>query len=362
MDFGALDGDGDDLEFLVALAGNAGPGQGPQGRRPRVQPTAAGASDNRGDQLVPQAPADVVADPEVQEEVGQPVARRQKHPQRSWQALEKARAAKALKRSQQELEHERAQRRRLESTTSLVAAEFPIIASAIGIVPKRLPMNDDRAVVQMKLAMLPTIRHDAQHAKAQARAVGAVAACIRQAQGDMVRNLFFSCMVDLDAMVDGLDGPLSGEDRPTVLALDWQWDETSQRVRAIPTKTFIGERVSHARMSVQVMSQSGATRAYIEDESARRLKEVHKVAHRAERAAPAHRLAAGIALQLLRCRRDVQSVCAMHTPSGLRMCMGRAAANFRTLGFIWRALQAPGMPLNIYPWAENHAQRMALRL
>lgn len=182
--------DDGDLGFLVALAGGGGEAHGQVNRRAARADAPQHALDG------PDRPAieDRCEDPELQElvalaQAGQPP--RRAYDQRSWQLLEVARSAKALKRTQAGLEQEQAKNRRLEAVASVVAVEFPAVAAVVGLQPRRQAMNEGRALVQLKLAMLPAVRHDAKHIKVQARAVGAVAACIRQSQEELIRTLFF---------------------------------------------------------------------------------------------------------------------------------------------------------------------------
>lgn len=254
-----MDDDGD-LGFLAALAGA---GDGAEGRGGCQGHAGEGSPDDPGGQGAHVGQSESEEDPEIQDlqalvELGRPQQR--VYAQRSWQLLEKARAAKALKRSQEALAETGSKSRRLEAIVSVAAAEFPLVAAAVGMQPVRQGMTAERALVQMKLAMIPLLRGDAQHSKAQSRSVGAVAACIREAQEEFFRRVL-GPSAPVDDALEPQDGQ-AGSEVFEVVALDWQWDETSQRVRALPTKLFKGERVSHARVSNQVMVQTGMVRAY----------------------------------------------------------------------------------------------------
>ena len=63
---------------------------------------------------------------------------------------------------------------------------------------------------------------------------------------------------------------------PVVKVLAWQWDETSQRVRGMLAQRFDGERLSHGKVAVQIMMQSGLCSTFQIDRGCYALQSSHE--------------------------------------------------------------------------------------
>ena len=138
-----------DLDELIALS------QAPAGRR-RRKPRA----DEVDAVAVVAAPAPaaldgVDADLLAVVALAEPAARR--HERRSWQLLEKARAAKQQKRLSEQVEEESVGRRLAEHLVRAVVMEHPIVARGLGLKMSPTEMNDARARLTMRLAFAPVV-------------------------------------------------------------------------------------------------------------------------------------------------------------------------------------------------------------
>ena len=246
----------DELEALIALAGDV-PGEAAQAGADPGEAGAALAGAVLGEAaLAAGAVDDELQDLLVVQAMAEPPPRQYRR--RSWELLANARSAKALKVKDRRLSSMGSQVTALSSMASAVAAEFPVVAQLIGTRAQRLPMSEQRARICMKLAMLPAIRGANSFKKSQDRAVGLFASAALSAQAAFVRSLVDPPPIADDAV---FDDAVVVQDK--VLALDWQWDETTQRTKALTSdKAFAGERVGHTQVAVQVMVQHGSLRTF----------------------------------------------------------------------------------------------------
>ena len=59
----------------------------------------------------------------------------------------------------------------------------------------------------------------------------------------------------MSVLFDDLSGPLQHSN--IIRCSTWQWDETSQRIRALAKGRLRGKKQSHCRVVVQIMMQGG---------------------------------------------------------------------------------------------------------
>lgn len=266
----------------------------------------------------------------------------------SWQLLEKARAAKALKRARLSTEEEAERRAEAEGKLDVVASQSSQLAQLVGISPTRRPMDLARAALVAKLAFMPAIRGRAGLRQSQGQAVHLAAMCVVQAQQRFVETVF----------KDLAPAPADGR-APSFRAhvLHWQWDETSQHLASMPVKAMKGERSSFSGQGVQVMMQSGRLCVYqvvsgigehIVDEPffcralfLQRLTSDDMIAGLLRRL-PFNIADTGVVNELSN-RCDVFV---------LAFTMDRASANYGVLHWLFAALCAQGMPRNVLPFAE----------
>lgn len=244
----------------------------------------------------------------------------------------------------------------------MVSEQFPAVARAVGVPAVRAPMSHDRAVVVMRLAFGPPHRSTDNLRHVQAVALSVVAA----AAGRLQRTFFEEVAmptVDL-AEHGGVPNLGAAPARDAgVLVLNWQWDETSQRLKAIqkaknrPGGRYDGERLAMSQTATQVMMQTGE------------LTSCSLVGGEFQVVCKEPLLSKGLILEcqtmefilqglLSRYPVDVQDAREVgrlmdgHRFAIMSFCMDRASANFSLLKWWWSQLTSPTMPPRVLPHAE----------
>ena len=183
-------------------------------------------------------------------------------PRQSPETAEHARNQRALQTERAKKLEAEARADRAEALLRHVGSHFPVVGRILSLPPRRAPFDVVRAALQERLAFLPTAREDVAR-KAQARAASLVAMCGLQLQREAVDRCW--------AARPGTDEPSDPvgkgmEHRFRVNALSWQWDETTQKLRAaISARLLPGEKVSGGSVSKQVMMQSGLFTNFTKD-------------------------------------------------------------------------------------------------
>lgn len=268
------------------------------------------------------------------------------HPQRSWQLCEKARAAKALKRAR--LAHESEERRREDAERRLdhVASTSSHVSALVGIRARRAPMDSGRAATVAQLAFRPAIRGSDVLRQSQNQAVSLTASFLMDMQNKFAESLFLKL------------APAAPEAHPSFVAhvLGWQWDETSQHLRA-PFSQPLGLTVSFAGQGVQVMMQAGRMVSYHVVDGDGRVCSQDPFFCRAllVQRTRADDLISGM---LRRFPFDITDPATVHAVSNrcdifiLAFTMDRVSANFGVLHWLFTLLCGEGMPRNLLPFAE----------
>ena len=185
-----------------------------------------------------------------------PAGERRKHAQRSWQATEHAREAKKLRKTEREKEEQKLAKETALVQLDSVCALAPRVAATLGIRgPTGQGMTAQRAEVLAIVAFRPTIRGDGLFAKVQRRAVWLAARTLLEQQAAFVRGAVARPREEADPSV--LEEPAVRH-----LSLNWQWDETTQRVRNILGDLLPGERSTSTKMAIQVMMQAGRLQSH----------------------------------------------------------------------------------------------------
>ena len=166
-----------------------------------------------------------------------------------------ARRCKAAKRLQSQAIDARAAASSTSALIEVVRSEYHSVARSLSLTPLRPPMDERRAVVLLRLACMPLIRGDARGTQHQARAVAFVARA-----ADVVQKRCFQALIAPE-----VEPPI---DRQRIFVLAWQWDETSQRLRALDKPRLRGERRSFAQQAVQIMMQAGLMSSFSYQEDA----------------------------------------------------------------------------------------------
>jgi hypothetical protein len=246
----------DDLVQLVALAGPIADGRRAS-QRGRKRPIAAVSdlADPLADAVVEQLEQ---AEPERDDLLAMVAAGLVEQPkvyiQRGWQLTEKARAAKKSKALSAELTIAKSAQMVAETAVRAIASQFPVVARAAGLsVHCESGMGPLRSALVQRLAFMPPIRGDSFAKTSQREAVALVASCGMELQRVFFRAQFLEPRNPV--LFDDVLGPLQHAN--VIRCLTWQWDETSQRIRALAKGRLKGERTSHCRVAVQIMMQGG---------------------------------------------------------------------------------------------------------
>lgn len=179
-----------------------------------------------------------------------------RYKQRSWESAQHARDARALKKSQQQLALQTTAAEQAQRTVEAVATAMPVVARQLGLRVRKAAYSEEQARISMRLAFAPTIRSDPTARRTQGSAVAIVAAALREEQRLFCDGVLFSPAAGAGLEREGAFALEAG--RPFVVhALDWQWDETSQKVKGCNEKRLQGERSSGGAVGMQVMMQHG---------------------------------------------------------------------------------------------------------
>lgn len=276
---------------------------------------------------------------------------RKRYEQRSWEVCQHARDVRAAMSSKRSAETERAEVKRLRSQLGEVAATFPVVARTLGLPSERRPFDERRALTLMRLAFGEAIRGASQFRKVQADAVALVAATARALQHSFVSSILRP--PPLAPSEQTLEDPLV-----CVHTLEWQWDETAQRVKGLQHDRMTNEHMNHANAAVQVMVQTGLLRSYRCRLGGMPTQTVHEQVFC--RSLLLQEQTADFILEgLLRSLpfdisdptvvEDLASKCDFLV---LSCAMDRASANFKVLDCIWSMLEGATLPHNVLLHAE----------
>ena len=160
-----------------------------------------------------------------------------KHPQRSWQLMQDARAAKKAKATNKEKDKAVAEKERAERSLAAMSAMCPAAAARLKLGFSGGVMDERRAEIVATLALGPSVRStDDTLVRAQRRAVSLVAEAALRVQAGFCQEVFEGLRlrrVPLAASASLVSGPFC-------ICLTWQWDETSQKIRNLLGKLLPG--------------------------------------------------------------------------------------------------------------------------
>jgi len=334
--------DADDLAALVAIA-NAPAGRGGRRRAPRRNGEAV---QNPPEAAAPQAElAEGEADEDLAVVAGIAAARPiQRHEQRSWQLLQFARAKRESHIQQRKLDRISRERDAANKTLEMVATQFPAVGAAFGIKKKSTVMSISRAQVALKIAFMPCLRgEDHASRKVQNNSCFLVAKACLELQVECERKLF-------------LDVPCSTDSyRPIDLSVHhyaWQWDESSQRMRAALACQLRDERTSYAAVAVQVIVQHGQMSKFLFFSDGRSSIDCEPIFCKSRLLQVPN--SDSIREAVLRAYpfdlTDAEDLSARASKCDvllLTWCCDRATANFSFLKWIWSLLNSHSMPDNL---------------
>ena len=152
----------------------------------------------------------------------------------------------------------------------------------------------------------------------------------------------------------GSSGAVPGE----VRVIAWQWDETSQRIKAMLRKDRLpGERVSHKKVATQIMMQAGLLSAFKVGDRCCALASSEEWLCRGLKMAETNSdyLLEGMARAMPAFFDDVADVLRLCTGASLvivSLCCDRASPNFRACAWLWKQMASPQLSHRIFPHIE----------
>ena len=249
-----------DHDDLLQLASQAARPALAQPRRKRGRPPRAALAEDAVVEDVQIAAAPEAVDLAVVVDLmggGGPA--RPSHERRSWQLMERARAARSQGLAERALAKAQAAKGKVDAVVSFMSAQCGKLARKLGVAESR-KVNEDRAGMMVRLAASPLCRGDDSLRCTQARSADVVARAATHAQQVHATRMFNLSPVGL------VDAPNCETQGSRIHAMAWQWDETDQTIKAIFAAASSGERANHSRSSVQVMMQHARLVLYVHSE------------------------------------------------------------------------------------------------
>ena len=283
-----------------------------------------------------------------------------KYGQRSWQLLEKARAAKRQKAVQEAMGAEAKARAKAEAALSLAHAVHPVIMSGLGVSPPGsslggAPMDEHKASLLQVVALQPPIHSKGYGptVKSQRRAVGAIVRTLCNKMVEYTDGLFEGIFYDGAGNSDAI----GCHARMDIKSLSWQWDETAQRCKQIlqQQSRIAGVRASRERTSVQVMMQSGRVRVH--SGTSGDVMSSEGIFCRASflPTTAANNLLASFLPNYPLALEDDHLLLRVSQRTAflvLQFAHDRASSNYAMLKYLWQRLVRPSVPVNIAPYSE----------
>ena len=277
-----------------------------------------------------------------------------KHPQRGWQLMKEARAAKKAKATNKEKDEAVAAKERAESSLAAMSAMCPAAAARLKLGFSPGVMDERRAEIVATLALGPSVRStDDTLVRAQRRAVSLVAEAALRAQADFCQEVFGSLRLRVSPAASA-----SVVSAPFCTCLTWQWDETSQKTRNLLGKLLPGEKRSDSLVANQVLMQSGQILLYESlAQGAYRIAAPDPVVCRGTflQATSADKILEAILRNYPVPLEDAAALAEMLSGDGvLLLCFAhdRAASNFPVLRCFFSGLGLPEVPKMVFPHAE----------
>ena len=274
-----------------------------------------------------------------------------RHPQRSWQLCEKARAAKKAKAQDAKVAKADAAKERAEHALRALSTLCPAAAARLKIGLPRKEMDENRAEIVAVLALSPTLPSGTSSVRTQRRAVSLVAETALQVQSEWCDKAFG--LLRHVVAPDDMLAPVA-----PIVCLTWQWDETAQKTRSVLGSRLRGERQSDAKVSNQTLMQSGKVVVYepfLVEGGAVSLPEPVLCRGTFLPSTTADSILEAILRRYPLPLEDEEALAA--TLSGdslliLSFAHDRAASNYLALRWLFRRLILPLVPKTIFPHAE----------
>ena len=285
-------------------------------------------------------------------------------------AMEEPPAKKYKSRSWEHAAHARSERKaqlaekKVISQQELKADILQVVAKLMYRVPgvqallwklnkKKVDYSDAtlRATALSQVAFMPSIKGSFSNRQAQTIAVSTVAKCALAQQQAWLERVF---RPSIEA-----GGPPEGSDAvsQSVKVFTWQWDETSQRVRAMLPNRLPGERVPHIKVATQVMMQSGLLSTFDMDGGCFALVSAQEWFCRGHLLAQqtADFILEGMARTMPFFFDDVDGLLPLCNDGStviVSLCCDRASANFRACAWLWQQMNSPVLRRLVLPHIE----------
>ena len=104
------------------------------------------------------------------------------------------------------------------------------------------------------IAFAPAIRGNDSGRWMQDRSLAAIAHVAMESQRAWLHNQLWPRADMDDSSYQIVPAP-----DPTVNVITWQWDETTQRIKGMLSRLAPGEKLSHSKVSTQIMMQGGSS-------------------------------------------------------------------------------------------------------
>jgi len=208
-----------------------------------------------------------------------------------------------------------------------------------------------RAGALSHVAFMPTIKGSFSNRQAQTIAVSTVAKCALAQQQAWLERVFRPS-IEAGGQPEGSDAVSQ-----SVKVFTWQWDETSQRVRAILPNRLPGERVPHIKVATQVMMQSGLLSTFDMDGGCFALVSAQEWLCRGHLLAQqtADFILEGMARTMPFFFDDVDGLLPLCNDGStviVSLCCDRASANFRACAWLWQQMNSPVLRRLVLPHIE----------
>jgi hypothetical protein len=226
---------------------------------------AAGPSEGDEGLHLPERPGveDMEADPDLLLVAGQAAPGPRRYKQRSWELMQMATAAKKQRRTDAKLETAVLQNKALESQLDAVTLLYPLVAKSLGLAGGRTSadMDEKKAQLVSAVAVRPLLRGADHVRQTQSRSLSLTARAALQLQATHAERILYPGR-GVAAPAAAVGPGVLGSEAAEIVAVAWQWDETTQMAKNLLREVNPGERVSCGKVAVQVMMQTGRMLVY----------------------------------------------------------------------------------------------------
>ena len=273
---------------------------------------------------------------------------------RSWEHIANARAGKKAKREQKQAEAAASDDKAMSTALAAVSHLHRGLHQLAQKHSKAVVPATTKARAVALFAFAPSIKGNLSGRFRQWRGASVSAQHVMCIQREWLQSQL--------AQVGGASPDVSSDVLPSgvspiVRVFTWQWDETSQRIRALLEKVMTNEKKSHQKVGVQVMMQHGVCRQFSFERNECTLVSADEWFARGLQLAEqsAEFILEGLSRGMPFFVDDISQIRTMFGSTScvvLSFCCDRASANFRALAWIWKQLASPAIGHLILPHVE----------